>query len=582
MITVSYTTNYSRNPSFQMNLEGYSQLLDASIALDTTNVLYGNQSCVVGCPGNNAGEGCSTSGGIIPGHSTCAASCYITGSGSVTVYAVTNPGGIIVTSVPVVLTGQWQRIKLEGIECYPGQTLFLTVRTTVASQCQFWLSGIQVEDTSPCHPYCDGDQDGCEWAEGFWGGISVCLYENPVAAVSASSTASNRVPILIQGERFYVSSVSSSRTYDSLVFAGGSGPAGAVTDFAVFGLTDPDPAQAYVSWNNAGTLSSTGGTYTRIWSVFYPPQEYLVSNGDVLYERAAYGAVGWKFASVPANGTVNLARVQAEVLPVTTGYSQPSPSAFDPPRAIHSVIKPDRLNYCTNPSIEVSVSGWTAVGEASLSQDGTVSVGDIIEYDDNILTAGTHSLKVVVNSNGDGAEISIPDLITGYTYIASVYVRPGQGMENIVLSVADGETSVLATGGTGYGTGEYDEGPYGGIDPASDLPENTWFRINCIFTASSDTEILSVTSSSAEDISYPADMWVDAVLIEAGEVLSFYFDGSFGVNYSWETGGSAGLARSYYYDQQAIKQQAVLNVLAGHIPLGITAGTPEYSVPPAQ
>lgn len=562
-----------------MNLTGYSQLLDATISLDTTNILYGNQSCVVECPGNKAGEGCVTAGGIIPSHSTCSASCYITGSGSVTVYAVTNPGGVIVISTPVACTGQWKRITLEGIECTPGQTLLLMVTTTSASRCQFWLSGIQIEDTSPCHPYCDGDQFGCEWTEGFWGGVSVCHYQNPVASSSNITSASNLVPILITGEKFFVSSDSENKNYNSLVFTGAGGPAACGTDFSVSQLTDPDPAQTYVSWNNAGSVAGTGGSYTRIWSVFYPPQEYLVSNGDVLYNQAAYAAVGWWFASVPNSGTVNLARVQAEILPVTTGYSQPSPSAFDPPRAIHSIIKPDRLNFCTNPSIEVSTSGWLATGAATISQDGTVSVGEIIEYDDSIITAGTHSLKVTVNQNSDGAQINVPDLITGYTYIASLYVQADQGIENILITVADGESSVLASGGTGYGAGAYNEGPYGGIDPSSDLSESTWFRINCIFTADSDSEILSVSADAGADISYPSHIWVDAVLVEAGEDLSFYFDGSFGPDYSWETSGTPGLARSYYYDQQAVKQQAVLNVLAQHTPLGIIADTPQYSVP---
>jgi len=65
-----FTTNFCRNPSFQVGLEGYSSLLDGEIALDQTNVLYGNQSCIVNCPGNRAGEGCITAGGIIQGHAT--------------------------------------------------------------------------------------------------------------------------------------------------------------------------------------------------------------------------------------------------------------------------------------------------------------------------------------------------------------------------------------------------------------------------------------------------------------------------------------------------------------------------------
>jgi hypothetical protein len=574
----NYTNNFCRNPSLQMGLEGYSTIASAQITLDKTNVLYGNQSAYVSCPGEQAGEGCIIPGGVIPGHSTCSSSIYINGTGSVTIYAVTNPGGVVVASTPVTCTGQWQRIKLEGITCTPGQTLFMMCRTTVISACQFWLSGCQIEDSPFCHPYCDGDQDGCDWLEGFWGGVSVCYQPNPVVSTSNVSSRGNIVNILEYQERFYITTTSETESYSNLVSVSGPGPVGAVTDFAVAQLTDFDPAQTYVSWNNAGTTVTSSG-YTRIWSVFLPPDSYLVSDGAYLWNRAAFMAAGFYFPSVPNNATVNLTRVQTEVLPITTGYSQPSPSAFDPPRAIHSIIKPDRLNFCPNPSIEVATTDWSAVGSASIAQDGTVSVGQIIEYDDNILTAGTHSLNVTINANGDGAQITIPDLITGYTYIASVYVQAGQGLENIVMTIANGETSVLATGGTGYGTGEYGAGPYGGIDPSSDLAENTWFRINCIFTATSDSETLQVVSSAAADVSYATHMWIDACLVEVGEDLSFYFDGSFGVNYGWETGGTAGLTRSYYYDQEVLKQQAVLNILEGHTPLGIVADTPEYFTP---
>jgi hypothetical protein len=574
----NFTNNYVRNPSAQIGLAGYGPLKSAKITLEKTNILYGNQSALITCPGEEAGEGCILPGGVIPGHSTCSASVYITGSGSVTCYAVLNPGGIIVASTPVTCTGQWQRVKFESISCTPGQTLYLMCSTTVISPCQFYVSGIQVEDSFFAHPYCDGDQDGCTWTEGFWGGVSSCLYENPIALNANSTSTSAIVNILQVAKQNFISASSLSGSNFGLVSVTGPGPMGAVTDFAVSQLTDPDPALTYTSWNNGGTTVTNAG-YTRIWSVFSPPDDYLVSNGQYLWNRAAYAAVGFDFLSVPSNATVNLTRVQTEVLPVTTGYAQPAPSAFDTPRAVRSIIKPDRLNFCPNPSIETSASGWSAIGSASVARDNTVSVGQIIEYDDDILTAGVASLKVTVNANGDGAQITIADLITGYSYIASVYVQAGPGFENIVMSIANGSTSVLATGGTGYGTGGYGTGPYGGINPSSDLVQSTWFRINCLFTATADSHVLQITSSSAADVSYPSHIWIDACLVEIGEVLSFYFDGSFGPNYSWETGGTAGLTRSYYYDQQILKQQAVLNILDGHTPLGILSDSPKYSVP---
>jgi hypothetical protein len=71
-------------------------------------------------------------------------------------------------------------------------------------------------------------------------------------------------------------------------------------------------------------------------------------------------------------------------------------------------------------------------------------------------------------------------------------------------------------------------------------------------------------------------------MVESGELLSFYFDGSFGPNYYWETGGTAGLARSYFYDQANVKKQAVNNILARHAPLGIISNPAQYAVPYSQ
>jgi hypothetical protein len=54
------------------------------------------------------------------------------------------------------------------------------------------------------------------------------------------------------------------------------------------------------------------------------------------------------------------------------------------------------------------------------------------------------------------------------------------------------------------------------------------------------------------------------------------------VDYSWETGGSSGLTRSYYYERQEVGSAAVSAALAQHTPLGILAASPVYSQPYTQ
>lgn len=578
-----YTVNYCVNPAFQLGLQGYSAINGAALALDTTRPLYGSQSLLVQTPGFAAGEGVITAQGLIPSAATCSASVFIQGSGTVNINAVLNPGGIIVGSSSLTLTSNWQRAILGNLNVLPGQSLYLIVQTTSSQIASFWINGCQIEPESPPHPYCDGDQVGCFWQSGSEGGVSFQPFQNPVTAITNIVSATNVVQPLVIGEVFNASTlVSSSSLSDNIVFTTIPGPVGALSDFGVFQLTDPDPAQMYAGYSNSGSAPGTGGSYNRVWATFYAPLDYFVSSG-FLYNRAAYIGAGFAVENVPNNGSLNIANVQVELLPVTTGYSAPSPTAYDTPRSVHTIIKPTRLNFCPNPSIEVSTSGWTPVGTAILSQDSTTFVSTVTTVDDVNFTPGTKSLKVIVNAAGDGAQISIPDLIAGDTYVVSAYVRvnsgtPGSGFSNITMICSGATTSVLSTGGIGFGSGDYGVDPYGGFVPGQDLSAGIWFRINTIFTAQDSTVTLSFSSNVSGDVVYPAVFWIDAVMVESGELLGAYFDGSYGTNYFWETGGTAGLTRSYYYDQWKTKKQAVLNVLNRHLPLGISFATPLYNI----
>jgi hypothetical protein len=569
-----YTNNYHPNPAFQNGLEGYSATETAVINLDTSNILYGPASLLVTCPGEQAGEGCRTPSSVIPATSTGSASFYINGTGKVT--ATVWVDGVQFGVQHLQLERQWVRLIIQDLAYLDSSVVYLTIEATVIDYCQFWCSGFQVEDTSPCHPYCDGDRDGCYWESGFYG-ASYCLYINPVIASAAQHTSTAVVNILDVGEAFYAQVYPAiQRTYNSLVYPGSAGPLSAVTDFAVAALTDPDPAQTYVSWNNSGVTMS--GSYSQSWATFIPPADYLVSNGDVLYSRGAFMTLGWDFQSATENEYAQITRSYAGLSPLPGSNTAP---VFDNPRSIHTIIIADRINFVTNPSFEISTANWSAVGAATLTRDGTVNVGEIALYDETIITTGSYSCNVTLNENFDGLSVTVPDLLPGYTYIASAYVKSGLGLNNIVMSIADGITSVQSSGGTGYNVGTYNAGPYGGFNPAGDLPESTWYRIWCIFTASGDSETLTITSAPSEDVSYPTHMWVDGVLIEQGEILQGYFDGSVGINYTWDSqSGTPGLSRSYYYSQMQVKQQAVSNVLSRHTPLGISYAPPVYSVPP--
>lgn len=574
----NYTTNLVTNPSFQLGTLGYLASGDAQISLDSDVVLYGTQSLLVSTAGNGAGEGCQLPSVFIDTGTLISCSVFLQGSGSV--FVSVNSAGNVIASVPVTLTSAWQRVVINQISATPGETVTMFINTTSTQKINFLISGVQVEPESPAHPYCDGDQIGCYWSAGF-GSPSYQPNENPTEAVSNDISFSNVVVVLQQGAASSAIPISyTDHSYSSLISISSAGPVAALTNFGIFELTDPDPAQSYAGWNTAGSNTGSGGSYTRNWGTFFAPLDFIASNNQKVWSRAAFMSAGWQFANVLNNGTINITRVQTEILPITTGFAIPSPTAYDAPREIHSIIKPDRLNYCTNPSIEVNTTGWSAVGTGSIAKDGTVSAGNIIEFDDKEDTAGTSSLKITVNANGDGAQISLSNLIAGDTYTVSAYVQADEGLANITMSCGSGTTSVLSSGGTGYGTPEYGGGPYGGRPAGIDLATGTWFRIDTTFVAPSSTTVLQFIANAGLDTVYPTHFWIDAVLCEPGETLSFYFDGSFGTNYSWES--TSGLSRSYYYDQKTVKQQGVLNILNHHLPMGISYATPLYSIPPTQ
>jgi hypothetical protein len=237
-------------------------------------------------------------------------------------------------------------------------------------------------------------------------------------------------------------------------------------------------------------------------------------------------------------------------------------------------------------------------------------------------------MKIVNNSSisgTNGASITISNLIVGDPFIASAYVNPGPNIGDIFLAWVEGGNygDVIQLGGTGYGNSNigYGQGPYGGIAiPNTQLTPGLWTRIYFFFTAVADSMTLALyaaptTVSAAYTASLRGDgkvnaqsggnaqpliskhgmgtmtalasvapvyFFVDAVMVQNGEDLQPYFDGSFGEDALWESNGTPGLARSYYYPQLVAKRHIVTEVLQQHIPLGISYATPVYAVPPTQ
>lgn len=178
-------------------------------------------------------------------------------------------------------------------------------------------------------------------------------------------------------------------------------PLAAFADFALYSLTDPDPAMTYADANNAGVQTNNTG-YTTAFSMFWPPMDYQVSNGQLLWRRAAYMAVGFYLTEVLAGYEQVVTDVQVAIEPAGTT----SPAAYSPPRALDTIVKPTRLNFCPNPSFETSTSGWTGVATGTVAQDSTPAHVPPADYDTLLMIGNLPSFYNTTSITTDG--------VTGY------------------------------------------------------------------------------------------------------------------------------------------------------------------------
>lgn len=604
-----YTNNFCPNPSAEVSLTGYAGILGTEQLAQYPLGYAGSSSVQVITPGNVPGEGISTPAGTVVATVSGSATVAIYGeTGTLVVQALQNPGGQILGTAFVQLDGQdWQRAEIDTLAMTANDNVYLAIYTQTAQALTFYVDAVQYEPETPAHPYVDGDSKFATWTGTPGLSTSYQQYQFPVS-LDGSMVLGGTMIVVAQGEIFPVGVVSgmmdmsgdahqmaaatvAGRTViapatDTGILgqpwwiAGGGLISGIVVlnpagEFAAFGVwetgVDPDPAMTLIGYNNAGTLdaSEVATSYAQLFGTFTPPQQSLDSAGRARWQAAAYMAAGFRIASQPvwssgSPGAVNFNDVQVEKM------TQQGPTAYQLPRSLNTIIKPTRLNYVTNPSFETSLAGWTAINGATLTQ-----LGSGFE--------SSHSMQVSVPSAGGGVYIAVPDLILGDTFIASAYIDPtSANIADITIAMGGKSASANPTGYP-YGAGGYGSGPYGGVN-ASGAPMVTgeWvYRPWVSCAAPESTLMLSFIPVAITGATYPLVFNIDLVLVEPGEVLESYGDGSTS-GWEWELGGTANLSRSYFYERQGVGVNAVHSVLQQHIPLGLTAYEPAYFLPPSQ
>lgn len=623
-MSLPYTANLCPNPSFEVSLAGWEPVEGAEIALSDTAYI-GTQGLEVTTPGFAIGEGVTSAIAVVPYTTTGSVSLYLYGApANLTLSAYVSPSSSpIIASVPVTLTGtEWQRVVLNNLPVLEGQELAIIVGTTEVVACTFWVDAAQIEPESPAQDYIDGDQPFCNWTgvEGL--STSYQQYQFPTGSVGGMFLDGTATPV-DYGETFNTGSVGTMLLSGSAISVVAN-PVAAFNDFALFTTTDLDPAQTYPSWTTAGNSNGTGTTYTRPYSLFMAPLDYQVSSG-YLWNRAAYMALGVYFSSVAAGATEEITDVQVELMPYVVGGT-PTPTAYSNPRTIETIIKPTRLNYVPNPSIDVTDANWNPVCASPATTLAQSTTQFVPAANLTLGTVSTASLAVTIPSglasnlvnNGtnltptfQGCTITIPDLIFGDVYTVSAWVLGGTGFFDITMQIAGLSASSISQG-SGYGEGTFGGGYYGGesLVPGNDMTVGQWYQPSLTFTATASTMQLNfVALIDTSTIAYPATFYVDAAMLESGDILGLYFDGSTdGPNnfvtdpddYFWGltnvyTGTTSGRVQgvntqSYYYERSIVTGANVDNATGGviqqvlnqHTPLGITAAAPQYLVPYTQ
>jgi hypothetical protein len=606
----NYATNMCANPGFETDLTGWSAARgyealtqinniaftglqfaqNLPIPGQFTNTLFGNSALQVATPGTKQNEGVIGPSTWMPVTATGSMSCNIFGeTGTLAVQCVDQITGSIISQQVVTLNGSgWVNAQVSNLTFVSGHAYYIEILTWGPAQdLTFVVDAVMYQPEAPT-PYVDGDQYGCFWTGTVEESSSYKPYQFGISE-KCSFTISGVANVINPNQIFPVLGTPVLEFYISGgppppqgVMLSVLSPGAAMTDFGIWqgGAlgNDLDPAMAYSTWNNMDVMSGAVG-YNRPYMAVTPPLDQFTSTGGYNWKRAAYMALGFQWIN-QANGTSQIMTdAQTEWLPIN-GFNAITPRAFQSPRQLQIIVKPDRLNYVTNPSFETSTANWSQIGSGQ-----TLAISSNVPTIPNSpFPPGVQSMSVTVtNSSGGGVQITINYLIPGRTYMASCWILPdGTSMGDVSGSCGTGSGTITGSMETGYGAGGYGSGPYGGVTPNTTPLTKTWQQLYFSFEATADSHVLQLAPINVTSPVYPYTWDLDAVLVEDGDILNSYFDGNFGEDALWLATGTQNLCQSFYYNQLEFARHIVTDSLNNNTPFGISYASPLYATMPTQ
>jgi len=365
----------------------------------------------------------------------------------------------------------------------------------------------------------------------------------PDAEAHGTATSTGTAEIAIAGQLEAFGTTSSTGDLEIGQFV----PAGAFSDFAIFGLTENDPLMSITAKSNGPiNTGANNAEWVRVYGEVVAPNEQPTSNG-VLWDRAAYVVPGIRFNSVGAGDWQEFTQYQVEI-------SGPSgPGIYRYANSYVPYVYPDRLNLAAT-EIQISYP----------DQPPGTSTTDTSPFDGDTNPA----LKVVCPVSGiDEAYAEYNTLKPRGWYTASFYAKLSDGMSDLKFVVRDPESGMQLGRTASWLEAEDDE----------DLGDG-WRRLVVVFQAPADG---AVATFWIPEITQPQD--VDQEFLIAGHLME---EGVTPKEYFWFEEGNIDLWRRYGYNDASggtfkytdflRRSYIIKEALDNSAPIGVTVEFPEF------
>lgn len=337
--------------------------------------------------------------------------------------------------------------------------------------------------------------------------------------------------------------------------------------FAHYDISRPDPAMLLSQQITSGAAydSTSPSNFRRVSAQLLVPYDQNASD-STLWGRAAFVAAGVRVKNVASGNAFYIDGAQVEL--AKNGAS--APSAYSPARALQCRVRPNRLNW----GWSKSATGWGLVAPTGGAWSGAAPtvVTSGAPDDNGAFLRGTISTASTATGGGFSFGSSASDLLP---------VKAGVpwSFRSLVRTSHPGSAYLLVRWYSPTGAQVGDNSNILTLN----LLANTWteYRLDGLVPPAGATRgFLTWYRSTGGNWAVGDTMDLAGLIIEQAARAGTYFDGSYGSDYLFESGGSGPGVRSYYYEDYVTRSYLLRQILAENSALGTAPAVPQFALPP--